>query len=137
MTKIDDTGALTLEEEGRAVPIPWRLAPGNFANLYWTNYQGRMRETQGVIIEVRDGMVSVNKQGGSKSEVGGELIHLSRIVSVDVIVEGDAAKEIRKRVWELTRQAAACINSKSEWDRDGYFAAWRSICEILPELKES
>lgn len=134
MTDTDDTGALTLGDQGRPVPIPWRLARGNFVNIYWVNWQDRHRETQGQIVEVRDGLVRIHRS--PSSEAGGQAIDITRITGVDVIVEGDAGREIRRRVWELTKQAAGCINSKTAWDRAGFFAAWDMICEIMPELRE-
>jgi hypothetical protein len=136
VSDVADTGELTLAKGNGPVPIPWRAAPGNYVNVYWRNYQGRVRETQGTVLEVRNGIMTLRRSRDSRREAGGDQIDLTRVVDVEVIVEGPAAKKIRRNAWELVRLAAECINRVSTWDRDGFFTNMHELNRIFPEMQE-
>lgn len=123
-----------LREGGPRIPS-WVLAPGNFVQVYWVNYLSRNAETQGIIRTSGRECIVITPNSTSPVEKG-TTINVSRIRHVDVIIESDDAKDIRRRAWELLRESAGYINKRSSWDRRNFLSAMYELLRIFPELKE-
>lgn len=123
------------QQVGRPKPIRWDLSPGNFVHLYWISGMGRTVETQGVIRENGGGCVIVTPNPFSPLDKG-TTINIGRIRHVDVITEGNSAKEVRKQAWELLKEASRCINRVSTWDSDGFMQAMADLSAIFPDIRK-
>lgn len=134
-TEKEANGTGAMPPESGPILVPWRLAVGNFVSVAWQNWQGRARETIGQVLEVRTETVIIRPKNRKKAD-DTEEVHLSRILGVEVIKEGDDAVEVRRQAWLLIKRAASRINSRNTWDRDGLFHDLRKIQDIFPELKE-
>lgn len=118
----------------RPKPIRWDLAPGNYVHLYWVSGLGRTVETHGVIRTNGGGCVKIAPNAFSPLEKATE-IHISRIREVDVITEGEEGKNVRKRAWEILKDASKCINRVSTWDPDGFMQAMTDLALIFPKIR--
>lgn len=53
-----------------------------------------------------------------------------------MILEGEEAKEVRRKAWQLLKEAAGHINRRSDWNPDGFFGSMNQLISIFPQIKE-
>lgn len=130
-----DVALVTAAEEPRPKLAPWSLSRGNFVHVYWINSRLRTTETQGIVRDVRGDQVYITPTKSTPLEKA-TVVHMERVREVDVILEGEEGKDARRKAWELIKQAAGCINRRSEWDPEGFFGAMEQLTRIFPQIKK-
>jgi hypothetical protein len=99
------------------------------------NYMSRNTETQGIIRSSGGGCVVIGPSSSTPIEKC-TTINVTRIRNVDVIMESDEAKDIRKRAWELLKEAAGYLNRRSTWDKDNFDSAMQELIAVFPYLRQ-
>jgi hypothetical protein len=132
---VTDVAPEAAPEEPSPKLVPWALSRGNFVHILWINSRLRTTETQGLVREIRGGCVYVTPTSYSPMEKA-TVINIDRVRNVDVIIEGEEGKDARKKAWELIKQAAGCINRRSDWDPNGFFDRMSKLSSIFPQIKQ-
>jgi hypothetical protein len=105
---------------------PWQLRDGNAVVAEWVNWKHRRVVTTGVVAEIVDGAVVIEDTPGGR----GTMIDLTRIVDVEVIMEGLDAKAARREAMLAIRGAADVLKAR-EFDVKAFTKALSGIVDAF------